>query len=283
VRTGETAVLTVLIQGKGNVSRISDLPFPTIPGMKVYADQSSLEIRREPDGLEGTKGMKWALVPEREGAIILPLLEFSFFDPDSREYRSLRTASLSLTVLTSEDKGSLSAEAKRGEPVKQLGKDILPVHTKIEVLSSPNQEPQGLGLLLLLFFLPVALYVSASAALRYRRHSARNAAATRARKAASVLLKRFQRKPLSANDMALAIRDYLNDRFSLSMGSVTPTEASNILLAKGVSPAGADKISMILQRLEAQVYSGRGKDLCDGCEDLPVLIKGIERDLGGQA
>ncbi|UCF92807.1 MAG: BatD family protein, partial [Desulfobacterales bacterium] len=65
VKTGNSATLTVQVRGHGNVKHIPDLKLPAPEHLKVYADQPVLEITPEPQGLTGTKTMKWALVPEQ--------------------------------------------------------------------------------------------------------------------------------------------------------------------------------------------------------------------------
>ena len=72
----------------------------------------------------------------------------------------------------------------------------------------------------------------------------------------------------------------MNDRLGLSLGSLTPGEASDILRSKGVSPQTAERLQGVLQRLETNIYVGKGEATCDIGDDMSSLIKQIEKELG---
>jgi hypothetical protein len=76
----------------------------------------------------------------------------------------------------------------------------------------------------------------------------------------------------------LSIRDYLNDRFGLSLGSLTPDEASEILQSKGVSLDTAQELRTFLQRVEDAIYTGKGHESGDMGESIPRLVKAIEKE-----
>ena len=57
-----------------------DLKIPELDHIKVYADQPVLESTQDSEGLRGTKTMKWALVPEKEGRLEVPPVAVSYFD-----------------------------------------------------------------------------------------------------------------------------------------------------------------------------------------------------------
>jgi len=57
---------------------------------------------KEKNGVSGYKSFEIVLIPLKEGKFTLPSFEFSYFDPDKKEYRTLKSRELSLTVLPSE-------------------------------------------------------------------------------------------------------------------------------------------------------------------------------------
>ena len=81
------------------------------------------------------------------------------------------------------------------------------------------------------------------------------------------------------NNLISSIRDYLNDRFGLSLGSLTADEAAEILKSHGVSLDTAQKLKDIFQGLEDVVYTGQGHGVCDMGEGIPKLIKQIEKEI----
>jgi len=288
IRAGESATLTVLLKGRGNVHRLPDLEMPELDHTKVYADQPVLEVETDQQGMGGSKTMKWALVPEKEGLYHIPPLTVSFFDTKIRQYRSIGTSPFSFSVLPGQEKERhVAADFGRSETtegpvklaVKELGRDILPVHTSVKDMEPAlGAGPQGL-LPWILLTAPFLVYGVAFCGKRLRKDSDKASALAKTKKAAGVLIKKCRKGELSSSDLGEAIRGYLNDRLGLSLGSLTPREAFEILQSRGVRPASSQRLQAFLQRLEDDVYSGRGQDVCHMGEDLPALVKEIDKEI----
>ena len=288
IKAGESATLTIRLRGRGNVNRIPDLKMPELDQTKVYADQPVLEMEPDDKGLAGTKTMKWALVPETEGQYQVPPLSLSYFDTASHQYQEIRTSPLSLSVLPGEEEqAQVSIDLTNGQgpegPVKQaikeLGRDILPIHTSIKDRSTGFHVRPGGQISWLILAAPLFVYLMTFWGLRFRKKSEMSGAAVRAKKAARNLILQCRKGGLSSSALTLSIRDYLNDRFGLSLGSLTPNEAIEILRSHGVGVGTAEKLQSILKRLEDVIYTGKGHEPCGMGEDISRLIKQIEKEI----
>jgi hypothetical protein len=100
-----------------------------------------------------------------------------------------------------------------------------------------------------------------------------------ARKAAKRLMDRLRKTDLSVDDLALAIRSYLNDRFKLSMASLTTDEAQAVLTSNGISVHSARKFGIIFSRIEKAVYTGGLQKSDDIREEMLHLIQEIEKEI----
>jgi len=288
IRAGESATMTVLLSGRGNIKRIPDLKLPELEKIKVYADQPVLMEETDSKGLAGSKTMKWALVPEKEGEYQIPSLSISFFDTTGKQYRVIKSPVLSLSVLPVEKAHvSVSQDVLKGhktggpgkQEVKELGHDILPVHTSIKDLhSGPRSDIGGLVFWLILI-IPLFAYASTFLIQKFYRKTTVSVAAARARKAAKALTQQCRKGELSSNDLTSSIRRYLNERFDLSLGSLTPDEAVDIVLSRGVKATTAERLRTALQELEDAIYTGKGQETCDMGGDIPKLIKQIEKEI----
>jgi len=287
-KAGESATLMVRLRGRGNVNRIPDLKLPELDETKVYADQPVLEMETDDKGVAGAKTMKWALVPEKEGQYQIPALSLSYFDTASHQYQEIRTSPHFLSVLPGEaEQAQVSTDLTNGQglegPVKQaikeLGRDILPVHTSIQDLSTGFQVRPGGRISWLILAAPFFVYLMTFWGLRFRRKSEMSGAAIRAKKAARKLILQCRKSELSSSALTLSIRDYLNDRFGLSLGSLTPDEAVAILRSHGVGLGTAEKLQSMLKRLEDIIYTGKGNEPCGMSEDISRLIKQIEKEI----
>lgn len=288
IRAGESATMTVLLSGRGNVKRIPDLKLPELEEIKVYADQPVLMEETDSKGLFGSKTMKWALVPEKEGEYQIPSLSISFFDTTGKQYRVIKSPVLSLSVLPVEKaQAQVSQDVLKGhktegpgkQEVKELGHDILPVHTSIKNLHSGTRSGiEGLVFWLILI-IPLFAYAATFLIQKFHRKTTVSVAAARARKAAKALTQQCRKGELSSNDLTSSIRRYLNERFDLSLGSLTSDEAADIVVSKGVSAATAERLRTALQELEDAIYTGKGQETCDMGGDIPKLIKQIEKEI----
>ena len=288
IRVGESATLTVRISGRGNVNRIPDLKMPGLEHIKVYADEPVFEARPDLKGLAGFKTMKWAIVPEQQGDYEIPPLSLSFFDPDTHKYRMIQTPKQSLIVLPGKGK-MIMVEAGSGKQnganrlakqgVKELGHDILPLHTSVRNLEARSSIMSGGLFLWLTLLLPFVLYLSTFLGLRLKRRSVRAIPVHRAKRAAKNLIRQCRQGRKDANSLTLCIRDYFNDRFGLTLASLTPEDAANVLASKGVDSGTAQKLRAILIELENTVYTGQIRGVGRMNDEIPRLIKQIEREI----
>ena len=74
-------------------------------------------------------------------------------------------------------------------------------------------------------------------------------------------------------------QEYLNDRFGLSLGALTPYEAAKILKDGGVSGETADAVRDELTTLEGALYSGGEGAGLSAAGHLSRLVKSAEREL----
>jgi len=288
IKVGESATLTVLISGRGNVNRIPDLKMPALDHIKVYADEPVFEARPDFKGLAGFKTMKWAIVPEQQGDYEIPPLSLSFFDPDTNKYHIIQTPRQPLIVLPGKEKmimvetgpgrqNGANKSAKQG--IKELGHDILPLHTSVRNLEARSSIMSGGLFLWLTLLLPFVLYLSTFLGLRLKRRSVRAMPVHRAKRAAKNLVRQCRQGGDDANCLSLWIRDYFNDRFGLTLASLTPEDAADILASKGVGPGTAQKLRAILIELENTVYTGQTRTADRMNDEIPRLIKEIEREI----
>jgi hypothetical protein len=286
IKAGESTILTVFLRGRGNVDRIPDLKLPKLEQTKVYPDQAVLKIEPDAKGLTASKTMRWALVPEKEGHYEIPPLSISFFDTETQKYRVLKTPHHSLSVLAGgkvqgpadgEEEGTTGAALKHA--VRELGRDILPVRGSVEDLTTGFRvRPDGLTCWVILLA-PLFVYVGTFWRLKSRNRSESAIATIKAKRAAKKLVRECRQAGLSSNDLILSIRNYLNERFGLFVGTLTPAEAAEILESRGVSIETAKKLRKLIGGLEDAVYTGKGHEASEMGKDIPKLVKQIEREI----
>jgi len=287
LKTGESATLTVSVSGQGNVNRIPDLKMPELSHIKIYADKPVLESTQDSEGLKGSKTMKWALVPEKDGLLEVPPVTISFFDTQNRVYKTLKSANYTLsvlpgkkeTIMVSEPNGAgISDDGAVKQTIRELGRDIFPVHSAMQNFKTGSRLQLESWLFWTLLGLPLALYLGTLGGMKLRRHARAVGPDIMAKKAAGEFYKRYRRRGLTSGNLLQLIRDYLNRRFGLSYGSLTPQESVKILTSQGVGADTAAALQNIMLQLENAEYTGKGMEAAAIDSDLVPLIKRIEKE-----
>jgi len=286
IKVGESAILTVSFSGRGDVDRIPDLKLPKLGKTRVYPDLSVLKMKPDAKGLTASKTMRWALVPEKEGQCEIPPLSISFFDTETKKYRVLKTSLHTLSVQAG-GKDQVSLAGKEGEAtggalkhsVRELGRDILPVRGSVEDLATGFRVQSGGLAFWMILLAPLFVYVGTFWRLKSQNRSDRAIAAIKARRAAKKLVRQCLQAGINSNDLALSIRNYLNDRFGLSAGTLTSDEAGVILESRGVSIETAKELRKLIGKLEDAVYTGKGDEDSEMGKQIPKLAKQIEREI----
>jgi hypothetical protein len=292
LKAGESATLTVQISGKGNIHRIPDIDLPELPFARTYGDQPLLETEQEQQGIGGSKTMKWALVPQKAGRFEIPVPKLSFFNPDTENYEVLHTSVPSLSVLPGTTQAPAAVQpspsvATTGEvsvkkEIQQIGKDILPIHMSAGNLSIPFQALSTGWLFWIVLFGPFSIYLMLLGGMKLGRQSPERMARFRSKNAFKKLSKQLRQDNPSCADLIDAFRDYLNGRFNLSIGTLTPDEAEKLLQAKGASTDTVKKIRTLIQQLENAVYAGDDNKPKDATADLLRLAKTLEKKTLGE-
>jgi hypothetical protein len=158
----------------------------------------------------------------------------------------------------------------------EIGHDILPVRTSFKELN--RRHLQGSFLWLILGF-PLLAYAGAFFGMKFYRKSTDSVSAAKAKKAARVLMRKCRQPGLTANTLSAVIREYLNDRLTLTLGSLTSYEAAEILRSRGVDFDTADRLRGLIEKLEDAVYTGKGEAFCDLAGDIPDIVKSVEREI----
>ncbi len=285
LKAGESATLTVKVSGRGNLQRVPDLALPELAGVKVYADQPALQAAWDSKGQSGVKVMKWALVPDKKGAVHIPLLNLVYFHPQSGTYKSISSRAYELTALPlgKPDKAPELVKTKpsngpKKQEIKELGSDILPIHGSLQDLSAPPlaEFPQWSHWLAMAA--PVLFYLAALLLLRVTRRSPQALSQSRAKKAAKQMQASCSDPELSNAALINQLKDYFNRKFGLSLGVLTAQEAGKVLQGQGCAHKTIERAQACILSLENAVYSGRGDACTELSAEVSRLVKEIERE-----
>ncbi len=262
LRVGDSATLTVAVQGHGN---IMDAEAPRLQhgdDFKSYDDAPQEEITTERDGTSGRKLFRTALVPVKAGRFQLPPVELTYFDTQSASYRTLTARLPELVVQAS--------QAAQAEPIiiapqrvpdikKQVqftGRDILPPKDSLNALRS--ERLLDVKLFLLLLTLPILAYGIIAAIQTWRRPDSTPSAIMKERAFQALKAARRDSPEMILSHLYQALTAAILCTAGRQGEALTWREAMTLMQAGGHSDDKAQQAADLLAAIESVKYSGSG-------------------------
>ena len=263
IQIGDSATLSVIIEGKGNIQAIKAPDIPNFEDFKYYEDKPELKVNITDKGIEGEKIFKKAIVPLKEGKYKIPKIDIIFLDAKLGDYRINSTEPIDIVVLPGEAQdqihmvgGSQENGIQEKKEIVLLHKDILPIKSSIDILS-PKREFNS-TIYLILFLTPPLMWAFLLGYEKRKLKYSLNQISYRYKRALKMWDSRQKKiNSLISNngrefyvEASRAFRDFLGDRLNIAAAALTPDEISYRLNEKRVSQCLQDKISKELSSLE---------------------------------
>jgi hypothetical protein len=254
-KTNEPITLKFDISGTGNLKLLELPPFELPNGFEKYDPKTDEQINRS-GKIGGTKKAEYLLIPRIAGSREIPAIEFSYFDPETKSYKTIKSKSFNVEI--EQGQGSADDYADQ-QNIQQLDSDIRFIKTKFD-----DVELQGDILILKLGFWAASIIpmVAAFVLIGWKRKQDKlsgNQQLLRYSKAEKVARRRFKtaKKLLDANNIELfyseisqALFGYLEDKFHIPKSEFTLDRAADELLKRNIKPELVEKMKMNAQKCE---------------------------------
>ncbi len=141
-QAGEAVTLSVTIQGPGSLKATGDLQFPTFQGLTSYPAVPETGVMPN-NPSRGYKTFKTVLVPAASGQYTIDGIVWSYFDPQTATYKTLRAnpVTLQVTPSTQSEKQVDFGAAPAAKGIQTLQQDI--EYVKSNYLYTPSLLQQA--------------------------------------------------------------------------------------------------------------------------------------------
>jgi hypothetical protein len=231
VKTNDAVTLKLVISGVGNMKLIGN------PEVKFPADFEEYDPKEEnnysltANGLSGSKTIEYLAIPRQPGTYTIPAVEFSYFDPTTKSYKTLKSESYELTV----EKGKGNADQvisdfTNKEDVKILGSDIRYIKTGESALRTRGDYFFGSAANYAWYVVPFALFMALLIVLRKQAMENANLVKSRRKKANKTASRRLKQasKLLAENkknefydEVSKALWGYMSDKLNIPVAELT--------------------------------------------------------------
>ncbi len=268
MKANASGTYTLRLSGTGNFPLIRAPKLSLPQSFEQYNVTTSDNTRNTRAGTGGYREFSYPFIPRSDGLYPIPAFEFSYFDPQSRQYRTLLSRETSIevaadsTALSSPGGGMVSGVSR--EDLRVFGQDIQFIKR-----GGAGLRPKGrvfmwsplyislLALLMVIFvagFLILPRYVRNMQSDRFVRGKRANKVALKRFRAAETSMKRDDRHGFH-DEMLKALWGYMSDKFDIPMADLTKERIREVLFERNIPEAQGIEYVRIISECEEAQYS----------------------------
>jgi len=297
---GDPVTVAARITGDGNLDGIRPPAFVESGTLKVYPPQTLPQPGSSP-GAAPRPGQPAALfeqvvIPEHPGAVTLPPLRFSYFDPEAGAYRTVTGEPIALTVQAAAHAaaepvvGATGVPAVPAPPAETLGRDIVFIKDAPGALRPVGWRLYRAPLFWAAQLVPLAAWIVVvlwdrrrrrlHADPRWARFSGAGRGVRRAIADAEAALRAGDHAAFY-DRLARAMSEYLSAKLDLPPGTVTADAVAAHARARGVPAEVAEGLRELFttcERIRFAPGSDSAADVRDSLARAESLVRALERE-----
>jgi tetratricopeptide (TPR) repeat protein len=266
VAAGEGVVLTVELEGTGNLRTLPPPRLPTLPGVEIFPPTEETDSEIVGTTIEGRKRFAWILIPREPGDMAVPEIEYAAFDPESAAFITTITPTLPLRV----------------DPGVTAGHDGAPTTLRY-LKTAPDRRGSGLRWVASPWFaaaqvMPLLLLAGALVVRRRGRSQApASARALRRRRRAAV--RDLDERARAGDDDFFAMAESVVRTWLAARLGVDPRDAhrATALVDAGVPMEAAARVSALFERIVTARYAPAAPDAEARSDLVRALGRVLER------
>jgi hypothetical protein len=261
--------IKTVISGLGNL-KLAEAPKLAIPAdFDVFDPNVSNNLTQTSLGTKGSKTFEQLIIPRHSGTFEIPSVTYSFFNPSSGRYQTLKSQPIVLEIEKSEGEQASGPEITRPgstnrESIQFLGEDIRFIKSPTSHLKPANTFlfgtwPFTLGYLIpaLMFIVIFFIYkkkIKENANVRLMRTKRANKLARKRLKKAAQLLKADQSEAFY-EELSKGLWGYISDKLSIPGSELTRDNVRQILSKNDAPEENIEGLLQILDTCEFARYS----------------------------
>lgn len=258
--------LKVEVSGSGNL-KLFDLPKPNFPSsLEVYAPEQNDDISTTLAGMKGRIEQTYTIVPQYKGKYPISGVAFSYFNPNTHKYETIKTEELWIDVTEgATNENTPAADTTNNNSLPNSNFRAQQPNTGLVAMHQPvffGSVRYYLYLLLPLLLIPIALI-----AWRIRQRRAGDVEGAKVR-VANRLAKKYlseAKRKLADKDhfyeaLERALHNYLKAKLKIETAEMSKEKINELLLARHAAPETVERFIQLLANCEMARYSQHHTD-----------------------
>ncbi len=290
LKASESFQVKVKVNGNGNL-KLFNLPRINVPKtLEVYEPEHKEEVKVTLSGMQGSVEDVYTIVPQFQGKYPIPTLEFSYFDPETATYKTLRSQDLLVDVFDGPvamgSQGTTSAQLpKQNLQVPESAFRFIQLQTQLVPIAAPEfwwSVPFWL-----LLGIPFVLLIAGYFINRFIVQKPENISLTKQRRA-----EQLSKKYLSSAKKAIhnqtafyealerALHNYLKAKLKIETTEMSKPNIKKLLVEKKVQEQAAQEFIESIENCERARYApGSMVNIQSDFEKASTSIASLDRQL----
>jgi hypothetical protein len=257
----QALTLRYTISGSGNINTIQ-LPALNLPAnVELFEPSVKRTVNNKGKSIRGVVDYEYVLIPRSSGALQIPTLPFSYFNPASKRYQTSTAAGFNVTVKSVDEKLAAQGAGFRKEEISLLGSDI-----RFIVRDNPRWQHIGTSALGGVWFWLInslsLLLILGSVTFRWWANkletnslfARRWRALNRAQSWIAAAREQVGQSTAVFSSCDRALSGFIADRLGLPTSGIGPKEIQHALQEHQVDPGLVERVNRVLKDLEQRRF-----------------------------
>lgn len=284
----------VIVKGKGNLS-LMNMPRPKFPSaIESYDPEHSENVKTSYSGMSGQVKDSYTLVPNTSGEFKISPLQFTYFDPQTESYKTIKSTSVHINVkpnpniVTSSGQtsgGVTSSQSQQKNYVSDIKRlNFIQLETDLKPKASHGFFKSSLfwrltGVFTLI--IPFLLFVKKSGVLKTDSSSQFNKRLDKlAKKYLSDAKSAIGQSELFYTNLELALHKFLKAKLGIQTQDLAKQNLKERLKNKSVSTEDVEALMHLLEKCELTRYASSENDtMKEDYDKASVLISKIDKQI----
>ena len=290
LKASESFQAKIKVKGKGNL-KLFNLPTINVPNtLEVYEPEHDEKVKITISGMQGTIEDNYTIVPQFQGKYPIPSIQFSYFDPKSKSYKTLKSQDLIVDVFEgptalNTNRNLKSIAPKTSIPAVENPFRYIKLETKFESIDKKPFWRSQLFWTLVIF--PV--FILSISFLLKRVFYGRNEDVTKqkqrqaeqlTKKYLSSAKKHFDDQAQFYEVLERALHNYLKAKLKIETTELSKSKIKNLLHQNSVDKKTALEYVEVIESCERARYSPESLvNMKDDFKNASSLIGKIDRQI----
>jgi hypothetical protein len=260
VNVNDAVNLRLILTGTGNFNMVEPPKIPWPDEFEVYDPVVGDNTSITNSGISGSKTWEYTIVPRYPGMYKMGKINFTYFDLNTKEYKTQTIENLDLAVRKDANDTKLNEYNYTQKNVEYIGNEDIRFIKNNNLRLKENYVPLiSKSLFSLFYVVPLIIFMLITILLRKKIKENSDLSKVKAKKANKISQKRLKKAKkfmLSGNkaefykEVISALWGYVGDKLNISVAELTKPRVESELQSRGLDDTTISKLINIIEKCE---------------------------------